>query len=89
MLVEILNLKSIKKHKGSGRSIIPGASAYTPQQIYRISKEIGRFPAPQTKIEAEVPNFNNGVPPRIVPSVSPNCQDRIKSQLNQNIKKQM
>ena len=47
-------------NKGSGSSIIPGASGYTPQQIYRIYKESGRLPAPQTKIEAGVPNFNDG-----------------------------
>ena len=63
-------------NKGSG--IIPGASGYTPQHIYRIYKESGRLQAP--KIGARVPNFNDGVPPRIAPSVSPNRQGRIKSQ---------
>ena len=29
-------------NKGSGSSIIPGASGYTPQHIYRIYKESGR-----------------------------------------------
>lgn len=66
--------------KGSGSSIIPGASGYTPQHTYRIYKESGRLPAPQTKIEAGVSNFNDGVPPRIAPSVSPNRQGRIKSE---------
>nr|YP_003734626.1 hypothetical protein KrfoC_p116 [Kryptoperidinium foliaceum]ADI40411.1 hypothetical protein [Kryptoperidinium foliaceum] len=67
-------------NKGSGSIIIPGASGYTPQHHYRIYKESGRLPAPQTRIEAGVPNFNDGVPPRIAPSVSPNRQGRIKSQ---------
>jgi len=67
-------------NKGSGSSIIPGASGYTPQHIYRIYKESGRLQALPPKIEAGVPNFNDGVPPRIAPSVSPNRQGRIKSQ---------
>lgn len=67
-------------NKKSGSSIIPGASGYTPQHIYRIYKESGRLKAPTTKIDTGVPNFNDGVPPRIVPSVSPNRQGRIKSQ---------
>jgi len=67
-------------NKGSGSSIIPGASGYTPQHIYRIYKESGRLQAPPPKIEAGVENFNDGVPPRIAPSVSPNRQGRIKSQ---------
>lgn len=54
--------------------IILSASGYTPQHIYRIYKESG------IKIGAGVPNFNDGVPPRIAPSVSPNRQGRIKSQ---------
>lgn len=59
-------------NKGSG--IIPGASAYTPQQVYQLYKGSG------TKIAARVTNLNEGVPPRIAPSVSPNRQDRINSQ---------
>ena len=58
-------------NKGSGSSIIPGASGYTPQHTYRIYKE--------SKV-AGVSNFNDGVPPRIAPSVSPNRQGRIKSE---------
>jgi hypothetical protein len=70
------------KNFKSGSSIIPGASGYTPQHIYRICiyKESGRLQAPLSEIEAGVPKFNDGVPPRIAPSVSPNRQGRIKSQ---------
>lgn len=64
----------------SGSTLISGASGYTPQHIYRIYKESGILPAPQSRIEAGVPNLNDGVPPRIASSVSPNRQGRIKSQ---------
>lgn len=67
-------------NKGTGSSIIPGASGYTPQHVYRIYQKIGRLPAPQSKIEAIVQNSNEGAPHRIAPSVSPNRQSRIKSQ---------
>ena len=61
-------------NKRSGSTIIPGASGYTPQHIYRIYKESGRLQGPPPIIEAGVGNFNDGVPPRIAPSVSPNRQ---------------
>lgn len=67
-------------NKRSGSNIIPNASRYTPQHIYRIYKESGKLPASQPKIEAGVTNFNDGVPSRIAPSVSPNHQGRMKRQ---------
>ena len=67
-----------RRNSNKGSVIIPGASGYTPQHVYRVYKESGRLQEP--KIGAEVSNFNDGVPPRIASSVSSNRQDRIKSQ---------
>jgi hypothetical protein len=69
--------RRIFKAKRSGSSIIPGASGFPTQNVYRIYQESRRLTA---KFEKGVPNFNDGVPPRIAPSVSPNRQSRIKSQ---------
>lgn len=75
--------RNFNKRKQS--SIIPGASGYTPQQIYNIYRSGKRptlqIPAepPQTEVQVPVPD---GITPRIGPevSLSPNRQDRIQSQ---------
>ena len=67
-------------NKGSGSNIIQGVSAYTPQYSFHIYHKKGGLPSSQSKIEAGVSNFNDGLTPRIAPTVAPNRQNRMNSQ---------
>ena len=70
------------KGSGSASSIIPGASAYTPQHVYRLYRETSRRErqVPTTQTHGGKPNADDGPTPRVAPSVSPNRQCRITSE---------